>query len=436
MSEPRACKAVMIAAPSSGHGKTTVTAALARHAKNAGRRVRCFKVGPDFLDPMILERASGAPVYQLDLWMVGEAGCRALLYDAAGEADLIIVEGVMGLFDGKPSSADLAATFGLPVVAVIDATAMAQTFGAIAHGLATYRDAVKVVGVIGNRSGGERHTATLVEGCGAVPFLGALPREKEQAIPSRHLGLLQADEIADLDARLDRAAASLDEAGIALPETTVIFTPCEVPPAPTALMGRAIAVAKDAAFSFVYRANLDLLQSMGATLTSFSPLTDPLPDADGYYLPGGYPELHLDALAHAPWRDGIRAAVERGTPVVAECGGMLSLLDSLTDADGARASMAGVVPGHGVMQKRLVNLGLHAVDLPGGAMRGHTFHHSTLETPLAPVAASTSVRPGGKGEGVYRVNRLTATYLHFYFPSNPEATAQLFAPNIERNHHA
>ncbi len=429
VNEPRVCQAIMVAAPGSGHGKTTVTAALARRERNRGKKVRCFKVGPDFLDPMMLERASGAPVYQLDLWMVGEEECRKLLHEAAQEADLIIIEGVMGLFDGNPSSADLAARFGLPVVAVIDATAMAQTFGAVAHGLASYRDDVTVTGVIANRTGGERHTVTLVEGCVGVPFLGALPREKETPLPSRHLGLVQASEIDDLDVRLDQAAHRLDHAGIELPTADVGFAPSEEAPVEATLQGIRIAVASDAAFSFVYRANLDLLSDLGATLAFYSPLADPLPDADAHYLPGGYPELHLSKIeASRVWRDGMKEAVDARRPVVAECGGMLALLESLTDADGNRAEMAGVIPGHGRMQKRLVNLGLHAVDLPEGSMRGHTFHHSQFETTLEPVALSTSVRPGGKGEGVYRINRLTASYLHFYFPSNVTTTTQLFAP--------
>ena len=197
MTGTASCPALMVAAPASGQGKTLVTAALARRHRNAGRRVRVFKCGPDFLDPMILERASGAPVYQLDLFMCGEDECRRLLHVAAQEADLILVEGVMGLFDGAPSAADLAVRFNLPILAVVDGSAMAQTFGALVHCLATYRPDAKVAAVLANRVGSERHAEMLRESlCGQVQGLGALPRNEACAFPERHLGLVQADEIA------------------------------------------------------------------------------------------------------------------------------------------------------------------------------------------------------------------------------------------------
>jgi len=185
-----ACPALFIAAPASGQGKTTVTAALAAHHRGQGRRVRVFKTGPDFLDPMILERASAAPVYQLDLWMGGEEHCRQLLQAAAAEADLILIEGVMGLFDGDCSSADLAALFGIPIVVVIDGSAMAQTFGALAHGLATYRPGLPFAGVFANRLAGERHYEMLAESLpSGLASFGWLPRNADIALPERHLGL-------------------------------------------------------------------------------------------------------------------------------------------------------------------------------------------------------------------------------------------------------
>jgi cobyrinic acid a,c-diamide synthase len=201
---------MFVSAPASGQGKTTVTAALAHHHRQQGRRVRVFKSGPDFLDPMILERASGAPVYQLDLWMGGEDHCRQLLYDAAAEADLILVEGVMGLFDGDRSSADLAMLFGIPILAVIDGGAMAQTFGALAHGLATYRPGLPFAGVFANRVAGERHYEMLAESLPpGLRSFGWLARDVDIALPERHLGLVQAAEVDDLDARIARAAAAL-----------------------------------------------------------------------------------------------------------------------------------------------------------------------------------------------------------------------------------
>lgn len=427
----RTCPALFISAPSSGAGKTTVTAALARLHRERGRRVRVFKTGPDFLDPMVLDRASGNPVYQLDLWMGGEAHCRQLLYEAAGDADLILVEGVMGLFDGNPSSADLAERFGIPVLAVIDARAMAQTFGALAHGLATYRSDLPFAGVLANRVGSAAHAGMLIESLPAgLRFFGALHRDTAIGLPDRHLGLTQAMEIDDLDQRLERAAAALEAAGIdTLPEP-VSFAPEALPAPEQALHGLRIAVARDLAFSFIYRANLDVLRAMGAELVFFSPLADAaLPVADSLYLPGGYPELHLDRLAaNTAMRAAVCAHHAQGKPVVAECGGMLYLLESLTDSAGQCAPMTGLLAGHATMQKRFTNLGMQEIELPEGTLRGHTFHHSKLETPLTPIAQAADVRPGGRGEPAYRAGRLHASYLHAYFPSNPQATARLFQP--------
>ena len=428
---PRACPALFVSAPASGAGKTTVTAALARLHRKQGRRVRVFKTGPDFLDPMILEHASGNPVYQLDLWMGGEGHCRQLLYEAAGDADLILIEGVMGLFDGNPSSADLAQRFGIPVLAVIDASAMAQTFGALAHGLATYRSDLPFAGVLANRVGSAAHAGMLIESLPAgLRFFGALHRDTAISLPDRHLGLTQAMEIDDLDQRLERAAAALEAAGIDTLPKPVSFAPETLPAPAQALHGLRIAVARDLAFSFIYRANLDVLRAMGAELVFFSPLADAaLPAADSLYLPGGYPELHLDRLtANTAMRAAVCAHHAQGKPVVAECGGMLYLLESLTDSAGQRAPMAGLLAGHATMQKRFTNLGMQEIDLPEGVLRGHTFHHSKIETSLKPLAQATDARPGGRGEPAYRAGRLHASYLHHYFPSNPVATARLFQP--------
>lgn len=435
----RPCPALFIAAPASGQGKTTVTAALARFHRDRGRRVRVFKTGPDFLDPMILERASGAPVYQLDLWMSaqseaeggGEAHCRQLLHAAAGEADLILIEGVMGLFDGERSSADLAQLFGIPVLAVIDGAAMARTFGALALGLMSYRPGLPFAGVFANRVASGRHYEMLTEGLPpGIAALGWLPRDGGFALPERHLGLVQAAEIADLDDRIGRAAAALQGIDEGLPPA-VAFTAPPITATTAPLAGVRIAVARDAAFAFLYRANLDLLRALGAEVRFFSPLEDEgLPEADALYLPGGYPELHLDRLgANGGMRSALRAHHAAGRPIVAECGGMLYLTETLADAQGHAAGMAGLLPGQGRMQERLANLGLHQVELPEGTLRGHSYHYSRLETPLHPIAWSQGARPGRPGEPVYREGRLHASYLHLYFPSNPEAAARLFAPS-------
>lgn len=419
------CPALMVSAPASGQGKTLVTAALARRHRSAGRRVRVFKCGPDFLDPMILERASGSPVYQLDLFMCGEDECRRLLHEAAGEADLILVEGVMGLFDGDPSAADLAARFGLPVLAVIDGSAMAQTFGALAHGLATYRPDISVAAVLANRVAGERHAGMLAESLpGKVQWLGALPRDAGIAFPERHLGLVQAAEIADLGSRIDRAAQNLPPAADRLPDPVSFAAPSPAVPVPRLLEGRRIAIARDAAFGFIYPANLDCLEAMGASLRFFSPLADTsLPECDAIWLPGGYPEFHLAPLsANRPMLDAIRDHHRRSRPILAECGGMLYCLDELDDGRGNRAAMLGLMPGRAVMQPRLVALGMQEVRLANGVLRGHTFHYSRLDTPLAPCAL-TSNPNGGEGEAIFARGSLTASYLHGYFPSAPTAVA-------------
>jgi len=242
------CRAVMIAAPASGQGKTTITAALARQARVRGERVRVFKTGPDFLDPTILAQASGAPVYQLDLFMGGEAHCRALLAQAACEVDLILVEGVMGLFDGAPSSADLAQRFCLPVLAVIDGSAMAQTFGALAYGLRHFRADLKFAGVIANRVGSERHAKMLFEALPEdVPAIGWMPRDADISLPERHLGLVAASELGDVDARIDRAAQALKLSAIELP--LIEFDTPALSAEEHSLAGKTVAIARDEAFA-------------------------------------------------------------------------------------------------------------------------------------------------------------------------------------------
>jgi cobyrinic acid a,c-diamide synthase len=490
------CPALFISAPASGQGKTTITAALARHHRRLGRRVRVFKTGPDFLDPMILERASGAPVLSLDLWMVGEAACRTLLAQAAAQADLILIEGVMGLYDGTPSSADLAAAFGVPVVAVISAKAMAQTFGAVAFGLAHYRDDVPVYGVFANRVGSPRHAQMLEEALPAgLKWMGSIASAAQIELPDRHLGLHQAAEIEDLDQRLDKAADALASTPLAELPPAVYFARAPEPaslsavapssattsspapesspastststststsasasasaaaaaaapssgstaqphsgsqsePLPRLLDGAHVAVARDAAFSFIYPANLALLETLGARISFFSPLADePVPDtASALYLPGGYPELHAAMLArNARPAGSIRAHVAAGKPVFAECGGMLYLLESLTATDGTTTPMLGLLPGHVQMRTRFAALGMQQLDGPLGTMTGHTFHYSHVSTPLTPVLHATRPQSDVTGEAVYCSGPIVATYMHSYWPSNPAFTAALFHGN-------
>ena len=425
------CPALLVSAPTSGQGKTSVTAALARWHARQGRRVAVFKTGPDFLDPMITGRASGAPAYQLDLWMGGEADVRARLFAAARDAGLILVEGVMGLFDGEPSSADLAVRFGLPVLAVIDAGAMAETFGAVAHGLAHYCMGPSLYGVAANRIGGDYHAQLLR---GSLPqdirWMGALPRDPALALPERHLGLVAAGELDDLDARLDALADAWNRhADVTLPPP-VSFASAMPRSASPLLRGVRIAIARDAAFCFLYPANIDLLREAGADLVFFSPLAgDALPECDAVWLPGGYPELHLQALsARNDLHAALRAHRDAGKPLLAECGGLLVALDELADAAGHAAPMAGLLGGHAVVQERLAALGLQEVALPEGTLRGHTFHHARAQIAAAPIATATNPNGAPSREAVYRDRRFTASFVHFYFPSNPEAALRLFLP--------
>ena len=445
LSQP--CPALLITAPGSNHGKTTITAALARYHVNQGRKVRVFKTGPDFLDPMILEHACSQPVYQLDLWLVGRAECQRLLYEAALEADLILIEGVMGLFDGDPCSADVARQFSVPVLAVIDAEGTAQTLGAIAFGLANFRQDLNFAGVLANNVASARHAEMIMQGMpSTVRYFGGIPRDKQFVLPERHLGLIQAEEVTDLEARISAAASAIALTELtALPEA-VEFTPPDSGALPPLLTGVRIGIARDSAFSFIYPANLDVLKAMSASLVFFSPLADDkLPAVDSIYLPGGYPELHLSALQNnLAMKSALQDHFQQGKPIYAECGGLLYLLESIsatapcvalppasmqsTNKAGECGNMVGLMPGRAVMQNRLQGLGYQSAPMPGGVLRSHTFHHSIIETPLDPLAFGERLYNTSPGEAIYQIKRLTASYLHCYFASNPTAAAQLFLP--------
>ncbi|MCE3604216.1 cobyrinate a,c-diamide synthase [Massilia sp. P8910] len=423
-------RVLLVAAVSSGQGKTTVTAALARALVRRGQRVRVFKCGPDFIDPMLLERASGAQVGSLDLWMVGREQCRSQLAAAALEADVILIEGVMGLYDGTPSSADLAREFGLPVMAVIDASAMAQTAGALVHGLRDYGP-VEMAGVIANRVASKGHGAMVAASMRDIPLIAVLPRQTK-TLPERHLGLVLPAEVQDVDGLLDLLADQLefDDAAWAQLRSTRIDLTARMEAPAALLAGRTIAIARDAAFAFLYPANLDTLRALGATLAFFSPLADDAvpAQADAVYLPGGYPELHGETLAGAArWRASIRAAHAAGMPIVAECGGMMALADSLADQAGTVWPMAGLLEGSVTMQARIAGLGSQGLETPQGLLRGHTFHYSHLETGITPAAHTVKHPSGASGEAVYRAGSLTASYFHAYFPSCPAAVAALFS---------
>ena len=443
------CPALLIAAPASGQGKTTVTAALARLHARRGLQVRVFKCGPDFLDPHWHQLASGAPVHQLDLWMTGEADCARRLHAAAQEADLILIEGVMGLFDGDPSAADLAQRFDVPVLAVVDASAMAGTFGALAFGLQHYRPGLPWAGVLANRVGSARHADMLQAGLREPQdWLGALMRVTLKAdvgaaraagalLPERHLGLVAAHELLDSQQRLDAAADALAATPLGqmtaqdLQRWAVDFpAPAHTAAVPALLAGRTVALARDAAFCFIYAANVQCLTQMGARVVFFSPLHDAaLPQCDAVWLPGGYPELHTAQIAaNTGMQASLRAHVGAGKPLWAECGGMMALMESIALADGSTAPLWGLLPGQVTMQKRLAALGPQQLAVAGHTLRGHTFHYSTCDS-SATVVARTA-RPGevpvpDAGEALYQQGSIHASYFHAWFPSSPEAVAHL-----------
>lgn len=467
------CPAILIAAPASGQGKTTVVSALARLHTRQGRKVRVFKCGPDFLDPVWHALASGAPVHQMDLWMTGEADIRTRLAAAAREADLILVEGVMGLFDGTPSAADLARRFGLPVLAVIDAGAMAGTFGALAFGLQHYQAGLPWAGVLANRVASERH-ADMLRSSVREPalWLGAVMRNPAMSLPERNLGLTLASEVSDALARLDAAADALSATPLGqmtlddLQRWSVKFAATEsIPESGTAersaqvkeepakragdteqsalrprflpLHGKTIAVARDAAFCFIYAANLDCLRELGAQLVFFSPLVDAaMPDCDALWLPGGYPELHAGVIAtNTALRASLAAHIAAGKPVWAECGGMMALFDTLLSAEGESQPLWGLLPGVVTMQKRLAALGPQQLSLSSGLLRGHTFHYSTTQTPLPPLARTA--RPDADplpdaGEALWQQGSVRASYFHAWFPSCPAAVVELFSKPEKR----
>lgn len=440
----QSCPALFFAAPASGQGKTTITAAFARLLKRQGKVVRVFKTGPDYLDPQILAQASGQPVEQLDMWMAGEAYCQQKLYEASLEADLILVEGAMGMFDGEPSSADLAARFNIPIAIVMDVKGMAQTAAALVMGLANFRDDYQVAGLIANNCGSERHEQLIRDALPPeLPILATVPRSETFALPERHLGLVQAEEaFAELEASFEHGADFLEQNGFgtlldSAPE--VAFHPIEGMPeagsdlsSKAFLQGKTIAIAKDVAFSFIYDANVRILQQMGAECVFFSPLCDKVvPHADALWLPGGYPELHAKALSeNAGMIASIRDFYQQDKPILAECGGFLYCLQTLTDLTDTEYPMAGILPGFGAMRGKRGCQGMQTAVLPEGDIRAHAHHRSRSSDTPEPISHGRRQRHPAPGEAIYRERGLTASYLHLFFPSNPKAAAAVFGASV------
>jgi cobyrinic acid a,c-diamide synthase len=396
-------RGLIIAAPRSGSGKTTVTLALLAALRRRGVRVRAAKAGPDYIDPAFHAAATGAPSVNLDSWAMAPAPLDALAGEAAQDADLLVIEGVMGLFDGvaaprgrSGSTADLAARLGLPVLLVLDVSGQSQTAAAVARGLAMHDPAVRIAGVVLNRVGSARHQALVADAMAAagMPVLGVVKRDPGLATPERHLGLVQAAEHADLAERLDRLA-DMAERDLDLDGVVAAAAPLRLShPATAASLpglpppGQRIALAADRAFSFVYPHVVEGWRRAGTEIVAFSPLADEPPpaDCDSCWLPGGYPELHAGALAAAGRFRGGLARFAATRPVHGECGGYMVLGAGLEDADGARHEMAGLLGHETSFAERKLHLGYREARLnaacalgpAGGVLRGHEFHYATV----------------------------------------------------------
>ena len=412
---------LILAAPQSGSGKTTVTLGLLRALTRQGHAVRGAKSGPDYIDPAYHAAATGRPCLNLDAWAMTPDMIRA----RAATDDLLIVEGAMGLFDGAPpdgrgATADLARLLHMPVVLVVDAARMAQSVAPLVAGFVHHDPSVRIAGVILNNVGSDRHGAMLRRALAplGVPVLGVLPRDAAVARPSRHLGLHQAGEDADLDAFLDRAAdwvtggcdlAALRALASPLPEGSIRVA---TPPA------QRIAVARDAAFSFFYSHHLHDWRAAGAEVTFFSPLADEVvPDADLIVLSGGYPELHAGRLSAArTFMQSLKVAAQT-TDIYGECGGYMTLGDSLTDADGIAHPMAGLLRLRTSFATRKLHLGYRHLQADAGPFAGtwtgHEFHYATTVAadgePLfrASDAEGTGLAPMG-----LRLGRVAGSFAH------------------------
>jgi cobyrinic acid a,c-diamide synthase len=427
---------LIVAAPRSGAGKTTVTLALLAALRRRGIAVQAAKVGPDYIDPAFHAAATGRPSATLDSWAMPPALLDGLMGEAASRAEMLVVEGVMGLFDGieaprgrSGATADIAARFGLPVLLVIDVAGQSQSAAALVRGFAMHDPEVQIGGVVLNRVGSERHKRLVSDPISAIgiPILGAITRDATLSFPERHLGLVQANEHGDLDARLARLA-DLAERHLDLDGIIKLAAPPRVAPSQgTAAIrppGVRIALAQDDAFTFVYPHLIEGWRGAGAEIVPFAPLADEPPDesCDFCWLPGGYPELHAGRLAAArKFHEGLRcfAATRK---VHGECGGYMVLGESLEDADGVSHAMTGLL-GHATSfaQKKL-HLGYREARLladsplgpDGSLVRGHEFHYASLtatgnDAPLAEMADGRG-KPLGTTGG--RRGNVSGTFFH------------------------
>lgn len=430
---------VIIAAPASGSGKTTVTLALLRALRAQGLSVGSFKVGPDYIDPVFHARASARACPNLDSWAMRIETLSGIADQVASDVDLVIGEGVMGLFDGaligQGSTADLASLFDMPVVLVVDAGRMGASAAALVEGFINHREDVEVAGIIFNRVASEIHADLLKRACDdhfSQPVIGCLPTEQRLEMPSRHLGLVQADEKPSLEMFLDDAAGIIKEhldldqlRRLARPFGLGLYGP---PPCPLRPLGQRIAVAEDLAFAFAYPALLEGWRGAGAEVTTFSPLANEPPpkDSDAVYLPGGYPELHAGKLAaNGAFLSGLRSVAAASGFIYGECGGFMVLGEGLVDKDGERHGMAGLLPISTSFEKPKRHLGYRTLTLQhpcplgpkGTTFRGHEFHYASVIGPHEPSSEpglfnARDARGNDKGEQGLIVGSVAGSFQH------------------------
>ena len=424
---------LILAAPASGSGKTVLCAGLLAAYRRSGRAVGAFKAGPDYIDPGYHRLASGRDCVNLDPWGMRPETLARRAATLSASADLIVGEGAMGLFDGARdgtgSTADLAVRLGLPVVLVVDARGQGASVAALAEGFAGHRPDVTVAGVILNRVAGAAHERLLRDALAAraVAVFGAVPRDEALALPSRHLGLVQACERDEswLESAAVVVAQAVDMDALAALARPLRAAPETAGGAAIAPLGQRIAVAQDAAFGFCYAALLEDWRRAGAAVVPFSPLADEAPDAeaDAVYLPGGYPELHAATIAGAArFLAGLRGAAWRGARVFGECGGYMVLGRGLTDADGRRHAMAGLLPLETSFQARRLSLGYRharlAADGPlgraGAGFRGHEFHYCRVvsEDAERPLFATSDAAGAPLGHAGMSVGNVSGSFIH------------------------
>jgi cobyrinic acid a,c-diamide synthase len=456
---------IMIAGTNSGVGKTTVTLGIMSALVKKGIKVQGFKAGPDYIDPSHHTFVTGNASRNLDTWMMGESACRELFERSAANADISVIEGVMGLYDGSidssghGSSAHLAKVLNTPVILVVNAKGVAQSAGAIVMGFKEFDKEINLAGIILNNIASQNHYDCIkkaIEDSCSVTVLGYLNKDKDITIPERHLGLIPSEEekinsalyeklgqmvleTIDTDRLLDTAGA----AGIFPDYNKSIFINRNDP------LNITLAIARDNSFCFYYQDDIDLFEALGAKIKQFSPLNDKcLPDdIDGIFMGGGFPELFADRLMkNENMRNSILEAHKQGTVIYGECGGMMYLLEKLIDCEGRSFKMCGVLSGTSRMENRRQGLGYVITDATcdnmickiGDTFRAHEFHWSMLQdVPDDTIFAYNTRKSNGKRTGVDGIckNNVLASYTHIHFSSNPKLAGNILSTMAKRSKH-